>query len=258
MQIVMSYGLSKLNVEFRNRLMKHLITRYFEEHKIPDVWAEEKETIVEELDIPAQLIISRLFGGWLDATINCANSGDPVFSPETLVEYPHNIDDLYDMYSFESEKQYHRDFSGYMDQTAWEFMSKASEYLTEDQMLASIHKYLVDIVTELYGTLAALRQGGCVGVWHSLEQYEQQVWMGKAVLFAVYPDDFEVLHEGPKPETFVGSEQSEVTKPAGEYFYLWDNHMYTYSKFDEIPTGTVIRTCQLTDNAVAWMEGAVE
>ena len=110
----------------------------------------------------------------------------------------------------------------------------------------------------LYGTLAALRQGGCVGVWHSLEQYEQQVWMGKAVLFAVYPDDFEVLHEGPKPETFVGSEQSEVTKLAGEYFYLWDNHMYTYSKFDEIPTGTVIRTCQLTDNAVAWMEGAVE
>ncbi|QXO09914.1 hypothetical protein pEaSNUABM38_00192 [Erwinia phage pEa_SNUABM_38] len=258
MQVVMSYELSKLNVAFRNRLMKHLITRYFEENKIPDTWAEEKETIVDELDIPAQLIISRLFGGWLDAAINCANSGDPVFSPESLVEYPHNIDDLYDMYSFESEKEYHRDFSGYMDQTAWEFMTRASEFLTEDAMLGSIHKYLVNIVVELYGTISALRGGGCAGVWHTLEQYEQQVWMGRPVLFAIYPEDYTVLHEGPKPEVFVGSEQAKATAGQGEYFFLWDGHMFTLSKIDEVPTGSVIRTCELTDEAVSWIEGNCE
>lgn len=156
MRVIASYKMSRLNVPFRNRLMEYLITRYFEENKIPDTWAEETDTIKEELDIPAQLIISRLFGGWLDAVVNHVNQGTPL-TEEELVEYPHQMDDLYDSYSFESDKEYHRDFSGYMDQTAWEFMSKAAEYLTEDEMLGTIWQVLSDIGAEVYGTLKALQ-----------------------------------------------------------------------------------------------------
>lgn len=258
MQVVMSYELSKLNVEFRSLLMKHLITRYFEENKIPDVWAEESEVIIEELDIPAQLVISRLFGGWLDAVVNHVNQGTPL-SAEELVEYPHQMDDLYDSYSFESEKEYHRDFSGYMDQTAWEFMAKAAEYLTEDEMLATIHELLSSIGAEIYGTFKALSLGKVVGLWHSMENYEQLIWQGKPVLFAIEADDYEVLYTGPKSEEFVGSEESKVTTGPGEYFYLWNGKLITYgNRIAKIPAGDTIQVCELKDDVVSKIERASE
>lgn len=258
MQVVLSYELSKLNVSFRDSLMKHLITRYFEENKIPDVWAEEKEVIVEELDIPAQLVISRLFGGWLDAMVNHVNQGTPL-TAEELVEYPHQMDDLFDSYSFESDKEYHRDFSGYMDQTAWEFMSKAAEYLTETEMLATIHGMLSNIGAEVYGTLKALSLGGVIGLWHSLDNYEQLIWQGKAVLFAIEADDYDVLYKGPKSDEYVGSEEANVTSGQGEYFYLWDGKLITYgNRIVKIPTGDIVEVCELKDDAVSKIERASE
>ncbi|ANZ50391.1 hypothetical protein PHOBOS_201 [Erwinia phage vB_EamM_Phobos] len=258
MRVIASYKMSRLNIPFRNRLMEYLITRYFEENKIPDTWAEETDTIKEELDIPAQLIISRLFGGWLDAVVNHVNQGTPL-TEEELVEYPHQMDDLYDSYSFESDKEYHRDFSGYMDQTAWEFMSKAAEYLTEDEMLATIWQTLSDIGAEVYGTLKVLQPGGAVGLWHSLENYEQQIWQGKMALFAIDSGDYEVLYKGPKAEEFSGSEEAKATAGNGEFFFIWNGKLITYgNRIVTIPTGDIIEACELNGDIVSSIERASE
>lgn len=253
MLLIHSLDLSRLNTQFRERLTKHLITRYLKEHKIPDTWAEETPTITEELEIPAQLVISRLFGGWLDETVTLANLDIPI-DFDNIRNYPHDIDGLCDQYSYETNEVKHRDFSGYMDQTAWDFMTVAIGYICEEPMLNSIFVYMCDIQADVVGALKALQGNGVIGAWTGSEFYEQSMWMGKNSIFAIEANDFDVEVTA----NWEGSPDNVVAKAlhCSEYKFLRVKGKVIVPGYatHHIPTNEPVEVCVLNDAAIRAIE----